>query len=221
MNIQRIDHSPHLIHFTKPQGDKRGVDGAYSIFKEIISSKKLRAGWSLRLQGIKSICFTEAPVKCLSKEEENFYFEKYKPFGVLFTKSKIFEQGGRHVIYSSKDECESFMKNKDLNWRCVTYNPLEKIDFTWEREWRLKRDYITISPEFTKLVLPNRLWIDKFVNDYEEETNDSCACIRNTKIIRYSDFVKEMENQVDGSCESDDLFPWTMIDMEMDGFSIP
>ena len=129
------------------------------------------------------VCFTEAPPVCLTTEGSfnSQYFSRYSPFGFEFSKKYIFEKGGRPVIYSPDEEYQE--ENKQFNWRHIRYDPTEndkRIDFTWEREWRLKTYKLKLDPNEVKLVLPNKEWIDKFIKDHEEDFHGSdcpeCYC---------------------------------------------
>ena len=68
-------------------------------------------------------------------------------------KEWLFAQGGRNVIYQRKSECDNLPE--ELFWRHVTYDPLARppIDFTWEREWRVKIDVLEITPKNALLVV--------------------------------------------------------------------
>ena len=86
-----------------------------------------------------------------------------------------FSRGGRPVIYQS--EQEYFLLHDSANWRHVTYDPNVTgfVDFTWEREWRLKASHIDLDPSFATLLVPtseceNRL-ISRFY-DMECERTD-------------------------------------------------
>lgn len=39
-------------------------------------------------------------------------------------------------------------------YRFVPYDPLNGIDYTWEREWRIKTDSLTLDPNNTLVVVP-------------------------------------------------------------------
>lgn len=149
--LERIDLSDYLIHFTKPSGGSN----APQVFSNIIMDRELIPSSGKILGEHKCICFTEAPIPVLIHGKAS-YFNRYSPFGFMFSKSYIFELGGRPVIYSSKDDYNKL--HDDFKYKHVTYDPTVKNqDFSWEREWRLKEESLSISEETVVLVLPNEL----------------------------------------------------------------
>lgn len=101
--------------------------------KKIFESKKLIAGNGKIKGGHKCICFAESPISHIAEVIARGQKKKmkYGPYGIMFDKSKIFELGGRPVIYQSKEEYDCLPES--IKYRHVTYNPGE-IDFCWERE---------------------------------------------------------------------------------------
>jgi len=100
------------------------------------------------------VCFSEAPLSALQDGliHPAKFKQKYAPFGFMVRKDWLFEQGGRPVIYQS--DSEFHLLPESMQWRHVRYEP-PKIDFTWEREWRIKREELPIDPDDVKLVFPN------------------------------------------------------------------
>jgi hypothetical protein len=80
---------------------------------------------------------------------------RYSPFGVMIDKAWLFEQGGRPVIYQPDAEYE--LLHESQQFRHVRYEPVD-VDFTWEREWRIKLDELPIDPAHSTLIVPNREW---------------------------------------------------------------
>lgn len=224
--MNRIDHCENLIHFTKGKGKSLDYEKAYQNFKEIIKQGKLIGGDGMILGEHKCVCFTESPIRCLTNKHEldTKYFSRYTPFGFQYTKKIVFENGGRPVIYSLRKEYENEKDNKKLNWRFVSYDPNKdgKLDFTWEREWRIKKDEIPVQPEIVKLVFPNIEWIEKFIEEHEKEYHgeevdpdcEECNCTRDAQIIKFTDFLNEEKcEDLIGTCPNPDKFPWILIDM--------
>lgn len=217
----KFDHCENLIHFTKAKNGSLDYEEAYLNFKKIIKEKCLKGDNGMILGSHKCVCFTESPARCLTNEGclDSKLFSRYTPFGFQYQKKKVFQQGGRPVIYSTKAEYEDEKNNKNLNWRFVSYNPKldGRLDFTWEREWRIKADEIPVEPEFAKLVFPNRKWIDRFIYDHELEFHgdcEECMCTREAEIINIRDFVnaEDCEN-ISGTCPDPQKFPWILINM--------
>jgi len=81
----------------------------------------------------KVTCFSEVPfsgLKYLLNDSD-----KYEPYGVICSKPEIYRLGGRPVIYLPDDETE-WIPREEL-WRVVRFEPQKKIDYTFEREWRV------------------------------------------------------------------------------------
>lgn len=83
----RLDHSNDLIHFTRDVDDWT-YEGSYKRFYNIIQEKLLKPSTYKRLGDISTLCFTEAPIRCLTEncELNTKYFNRYSPFGFLFSK---------------------------------------------------------------------------------------------------------------------------------------
>jgi hypothetical protein len=96
----------------------------------------------------------------------------------MFKKQWIFKNGGRPVIYQSDQEFELF--SDEIKWRHVRYEPhLENpIDFSWEREWRIKCDSLNVMPANASIIVPSKFWAEHIrnIHDYEEDM----------KVLQYS-----------------------------------
>jgi len=161
----RPDISDNLTHFTSGAT----LAGAYERLGSIVaerrlvgSGEKIRGGWPC-------ICFTEAPLTSLSTGLVNpKAYSRYSPFGVIFDKSWIFQAGGRPVIYQPDAEFEGLPE--DIRWRHMRYEP-GIVDFTWEREWRVRRDQLQFDPSIAAIVVPNHEWAARLVEDHEGQQN--------------------------------------------------
>lgn len=161
----RDDLSNKIVHLVKGNSD----DDASRIFLKIIDDERLFGGTGFIKGGHKCICFSEAPLSkfgqilALATEMKL----RYRPFGVMVDKKWLFARGGRPVIYQPDDEYSLLCP--DQQYRHVRYEPLTDIDFTWEREWRIKVDELVLEPENTTLIVPNRTWerylIEKHIDD--------------------------------------------------------
>lgn len=159
----RNDLSNKLIHLTKG-----GWDDALHTFQQIIEEKGLKGSPG----GIKSrdncICFSEAPLSALSHilANTNATNFRYAPFGFMVSKEWLFSKGGRPVIYQPSQEYD-FLPEK-LKYRHQILNIESGKDYTWEREWRLKTDLLILDSSETTLIVPNRSWEEKILdNDYQ------------------------------------------------------
>ena len=223
----RIDHCENLIHFTKGGGENPlDYESAYQNLKKIINAKELRGSSGMILGGHNCVCYTESPVRCLTNKGhlESKYFSRYTPFGFQYCKTDIFRNGGRPVIYSTKEEGQNQKDNAQINWRYVSYDPGLKgrLDFTWEREWRIQSDSVPVSPDLVKLVFPNIYWINRFIEEHEKEYHniknedncEECFCTREATILNFTDFLnnEQCENLI-GTCPDPEMFPWVLINM--------
>ena len=169
---KKRDFSPLLVHLTKDDFDYDGefVISAKDVLDTILSEQTLRAfnhfclfspnlteSQNISLQDkFKVVCFTETPIDqidVLISKVSGRNFEP-KPYGLVFKKDYIRQQGGNPVFYITKEiakplwslywplcdkaEEQSFgavCKLLALVNRCD-----EMIDFHWEREWRVVGD---------------------------------------------------------------------------------
>jgi hypothetical protein len=153
---KRADISDMLIHFTKGNS---GTD-AFGTLRRIMSERRLLAGNYMIRGGYRCVCFTEAPLAAVA---DGFFAGpsfRYAPFGLMFHKSLIFSAGGRPVIY--QPESEFMALPEEMRWRHVRYEPTREdpVDFTWEREWRIRCEEFCFSPADALVVLPNGEWLD-------------------------------------------------------------
>jgi hypothetical protein len=171
IKLVRRDLGNLLFHFTRSpkerfvevtfsEGHTMSMSGsASSVLRKILYEGKLTgtSGWSY---GYNCVCFTEAPI-----QELNSIFSlvdiaatareppRYEPYGIGVNKKWLFAQGGRPVIYDHPDILSSLPE--DQKYRFVPYDPMNKIDFTWEREWRIKTDFLKLDPKETLVVVPS------------------------------------------------------------------
>jgi hypothetical protein len=182
----RVDISPFLIHFT------RGIDldDAFNNFLSIIDSETLFGNNNLIKGGYNCVCFSEAPLDCITNGLINSdYYSKYSPFGILVSKKWLFEQGGRPVIY--QPESEFAFLNEEQRWRHMTYNPISvpPIDFTWEREWRIKANELSLNQEECRLIVPNSDWANQLISIHDEFQDSE---IQYYRMIFNDDIIAEL-----------------------------
>lgn len=164
--MNRTDISDHLIHFTK--GDS--PEDAFSTLKAIINERILVGGSGNIKGGYTCVCFSEAPIDSLVHGLINAdCYSKYSRFGVMVDKIWLFQQGGRPVIYQTDDEFELLQEAN--RWRHVRYEPHKEvpIDFSWEREWRIKCTQLDIHPGVASIIVPDSDWGTRLFYDHEHE----------------------------------------------------
>ncbi len=169
--MARDDISKYLVHWTKGNNYRE----AFDTLRAIVFESRLLGGTSHIKGKYACICFTEAP-------ENKFHLieGRYKPFGVRISKEWLFSQGGRPVIYQSESEYE--LLPKELKWRHVRYEPnnVLPIDFTWEREWRIKTNELFLPSERVVIILPHKSWgvaleEEQYHNEFHRIWADSVA----------------------------------------------
>ncbi len=164
--MPRADISENLVHFTR--GDD--VDGAFQRLRAILRDGHLLAGTRFIRGGHACICFSEAPLQALEAGLVNpDFYTRYSPFGIMVSKRWLYARGGRPVIYQAEGEYDILPAAQ--SWRHVTYEPLRDppIDFTWEREWRIRVDTLAFGPEAAAVVVQDQHWVDRLVQEHELE----------------------------------------------------
>jgi hypothetical protein len=166
---KKRDYSPFLVHLTREQFDDSGIEvvSAREVLEYILQDKKLIASkyFCLFKENIdtlsdegknrfKVVCFTETPIDQIEilLEEVQGRSVKFRPYGLIFTKEYIREKEGNPVFYAeecmyeslwrlyydAKDRAFSYKDNKFL---ALVNKCDKKIDFHWEREWRIVGDF--------------------------------------------------------------------------------
>lgn len=164
-SIIRDDLSNKLIHLTRDKDDQVAAGTLLKILQE----KKLRGGNTYIKGNHKCVCFSEAPIAKLSQILANptVHGIRYKPFGIMVDKEWLFARGGRPVIYQTDTEYN--LLHDDMKFRHVRYEPHNKIDHTWEREWRIFVEELELESDTTSVVLPNRAWEDWLQKQHESK----------------------------------------------------
>jgi hypothetical protein len=121
----------------------------------------------------RAVCFQDAPVNCVSqncwfeqklRESGEQVKERYFPSGFLFHKQEIYKKGGRPVIYDKTVEAKKYLPESEW-WRIVNFdisNDDAFIDWTHEREWRIKGDF-TFKREDVTLLFTKPLTYKRFI----------------------------------------------------------
>ncbi|MGX5516043.1 DUF2971 domain-containing protein [Bacillus cereus] len=152
---QRTDMSAYLTHLTKGVYDENGdqIKSALVVLNKILNDKKIigsttESGYIIGEN--KAVCFQDMPMTGVC---QNVLFEqertekasqrRYVAAGLAFSKDYVYGKGGRPVFYERKDIAKDLLP-KDEWWRIVSLNLADTdnyIDWTHEREWRLKGDF--------------------------------------------------------------------------------
>lgn len=172
----RPDLTPNLIHFTKGKDH----EAAFDVLVAIVADRQLLGGSGYIRGEYRCVCFTEAPLDHLAEVfgwtvQNNL---RYKPFGVLVSKQWLFEQGGRPVIYQPEEEFECLPN--ELRYRHVRLDLRDdnSVDFTWEREWRIRTDALPLDPQAIKLVLPSSDYADRLKEIHQRHQDQDVDAYR-------------------------------------------
>ncbi len=169
---QRITHRSDmtlgLVHLTK----RTKKESALDVLVKILKDKKLQGGRGFVCGKDPVVCFQDAPLHSIS---ENIFYEqqirkethgsvRYDPCGLRFSKAKIYKSGGRPVIYELTNTAKGLIK-EDEHWRIVCLNLNEAdniIDWTHEREWRIKGDF-SFEWEDVEILLSQEYSLSNFI----------------------------------------------------------
>ncbi|MFW7190048.1 DUF2971 domain-containing protein [Lysinibacillus sp. BNK-21] len=160
--LERSDISTSLVHLTK---STYGMDCLQVLLKILNDKKLIGSTHSGFIQGSeKAVCFQDAPLTGIAQnvryeerlsEEGKINKRRYYAYGLTFNKTLAYRRGARPVIYEAKEEAKQKFKNE--LWRVVTldlHDDNNLIDWTHEREWRVKGDFY-FELEDVVVLLPN------------------------------------------------------------------
>jgi len=162
----RFDISEKLIHFTSGESP----NDAFGRLRAIIGERHLIAGNRMIRGGYRCVCFTEAPLAAFADAfVSRVPFTRYSQFGLMFDKSWVYDRGGRPVIY--QPDTDFSILPEELRWRHVRFEPNGQhiIDFTWEREWRIRCDELPFSPAEAVIVVPSADWASALRRSHHAE----------------------------------------------------
>ena len=193
---RRSDFTCGLVHLTKPNEDL-GMNG-FEVLMKILEEKTLRGSNKGFICGSDNVvCFQDVPLQSIS---ENIHYEqklrkekattkRYSAFGLRFAKEVIFKAGGRPVIYEKMIEAKRFLPKSEY-WRIVSFDLSDKnniIDWTHEREWRIKGDF-HFEWNQVEVLLSKETSFNKFYNyckdhDLEDMLNEINGIIKLKSIV--------------------------------------
>jgi hypothetical protein len=157
-HFTRRSEQPIVIEYEGFRSERSGSAG--NVLDKILHDAGLKGTATYIRSGEPCVCFTEAPLSefatlfrlnelAASREER----PRYEPYGVAVNKEWLFSQGGRPVIYDKPDAFDALPGS--LRYRFVPYDPAVGIDHTWEREWRVKTEWLKLRPAHTLVVVPS------------------------------------------------------------------
>jgi len=135
----RKDLSEWLWHLVRRDNDPKKT------IRKIVTERTIRGGQDM-LTKETVICFSEAPLRELINQNpvlsQNGY-TRLSLFGIGFRKSWVYERRGRPVIYQPNSEL-SLLPQESI-WRHVEFDLSKPVDYTWQREWRIKANELKFS----------------------------------------------------------------------------
>lgn len=154
MVVLRDDLSDRLYHLTKDAN-------AFDIFVQILNDQALIGGDGFIRGKHKCVCFSEAPISKLSQILATPHGDyKYRPYGFVFSKRWVYSQGGRPVIYQEQAAYDRMDPSKQHLHVRFELGESYSVDYTWEREWRIKTDRLQFTPDNVTVLMPTRLISD-------------------------------------------------------------
>lgn len=143
---RRSDFTCGLVHLTKANGKRSAIETLIKILQE----KKLNGGKGYVCGNDPVVCLQDVPLHSLSENilyEQKLHNEdnqptRYSAFGLRFSKEFIYKNGGRPVLYEKTETAKKLLSPNEY-WRIVCLDLSDSnnvIDWTHEREWRIKGD---------------------------------------------------------------------------------
>ncbi len=178
---ERSDMSTSLIHLTRENSEQTIVDILYSILKDKkIKGSTTSSGFIVGNE--KVVCFQDAPLYSIcqntffeqkKREKDVNYKLRYKAFGLLFDKQFMYNKGSRPVIYEKTEIAKTFLLPSEY-WRIVNFNlenDISIIDWTHEREWRIKGDFEFELSDVT-IIVPRQSHIKELISKFKDDGID-------------------------------------------------
>lgn len=166
----RQDISGYVYHLTKAEVDGNGNLKLSTLERLLKIIKERKINGSTTESGFitgnrKAVCFQDAPISGIVQNVLHEFLNKdelggkvrYTYIGLAFSKSYIFQNGGRPVFYEQKEIAKKILPYNEW-WRIVDFNLMDKdnlIDWSHEREWRMPTDEFHFNLSKCHILLPN------------------------------------------------------------------
>lgn len=171
---QRSDISTYLTHLTRPNGGRSALE----VLQHILSAKKLIGSTTDKgfiIGNNPAVCFQDMPLYGVAQNTLHEQLNnkelggriRYWPIGLCFEKDYVYKKGGRPVFYEKKAVAKKILPAEEW-WRIVTFdlsNKDELVDWTHEREWRIKGDF-EFELDKAIVMFPTKAQYSKFVSDF-------------------------------------------------------
>ena len=164
---RRDDLVARLTHLTKGNTD----DEAFDVLWKILAEKKLNGSDNSGyvIGDTKAVCFQEVPLYSITQsllyEDDKSDIIRYSWFGLRFNKNTLFRRGARPVIYGKTEELKKMLSPENY-WRIVRLDldsSKNCIDWTHEREWRIKND-CPFEYDDIEVIVKNDIYYRKFID---------------------------------------------------------
>lgn len=181
----RFDLSLILWHLTKPNTVSGETRTPFQIIKKILESRIIKGSNSYVFGSENVVSFMDVPLYLLpqvirAREEynENPSFT-YDTYGIGIDKREVYLKGGRPIIYLDDKTRQAILKEEDY-WRCVTFDLTEDnqaglIDWSHEREWRVKGDFKLEQPDKTIVIVKDLKEIEELKKEFQDNLPFSVA----------------------------------------------
>lgn len=105
----------------------------------------------------------------------------------MVRKDWLFNLGGRPAIYQPNKDFDSLPE--ELQYRHVRFEgPGGEKDFTFEREWRIKIDALTLDPKACTIIVPDREWDYRLRQEHTEHDMRLASTTRFGPLTRMTSF---------------------------------
>lgn len=172
----RSDISIYVTHLTR-ESEKIDPSG---ILLKILTEKKLIGSTTDKgfiIGNEKAVCFQDAPLYGVAQNSLHEQLNKkelgdkirYRPVGISFRKDYVYKKGGRPVFYEKKDIAKKLLPENEW-WRIVSFDLSDSviIDWTHEREWRVKGDF-SFELNEAIVLLPKTAEYTNFISNTPKE----------------------------------------------------
>lgn len=166
--INRPDFSKYLVHFTKnrmPDSEAKSNPAlkykgknAKDRLLSILQDKQIIASTLTTGNNANATCFTECVWSSLL-----LHAKRYSCYGIGFSKEFIYKKGGNPVFYANEEIFDRLIKTEDKPFIAL-FNPFAKhpIDFSHEREWRLKESLRFNNADISFLIVKSQNDLGEF-----------------------------------------------------------
>lgn len=176
---ERSDITSHVTHLTRIE---TSIEDTVDTLIKILQEKKINGSTTDKgfiIGNNPAVCFQEAPLYGVCQnvyhEQQNMNMlggkRRYDAIGLSFSKKYVYEKGGRPVLYEDKDIAKGILPKEEW-WRIVNFNLSDEnkiIDWTHEREWRVKNEFEFDLSE-TYVLLLNQGFYSMFIEKIDKET---------------------------------------------------